>query len=92
MTQCSIFVLIPGMTRVDDNILALHLEVALSTAPPSLLGGLVNPDRRQRHAAIGEITRELVERLRCFHIRAEKPHGRYGEQALLFPHDLGPMG
>lgn len=86
------FVLMLSMTRVDDDILALHLEVALSTAPPSLLGGLVACDRRQRNAAIGEITRELVERLRCFDVRAESPPARYGEQALLFPHDLGPMG
>ena len=86
------FVLMLGMTRVDDDMLALHLEVALSTAPPSLLGGLTASDRRQRHAAIGEITKELVERLRCFDIRAESPRALHGEQTLLFPHDLGPMG
>jgi hypothetical protein len=80
-----------GMTRVDDDILALHLEVALSTAAPSLLHGLAHSDRRRRHAAIGEITRQLVERLRCFDIR-----GKQGEPAM-FRHpslfsDIGPLG
>ncbi len=80
------------MTRVDDDTLSLHLEVAFSTAAPSVLDGLANPDRRQRQAAIGEIVRQLVERLRCFDIRDEERRARYGGQALLFPHDLGPMG
>ncbi|SLJ91172.1 hypothetical protein SAMN06295987_1011332 [Novosphingobium mathurense] len=79
------------MTRVDDESLALHLEVALSTAPPSMLGGLLDPDRRQRHAAIGEITRELVERLRCFDIRYEDGRIACGRQPALFPDDLGPI-
>lgn len=60
-----------NMTRVDDDMLALHLEAALSTAPPSLLGGLVASDRRQRNAAIGEIARQLVQRLSCYDIRSE---------------------
>ncbi|QDC37220.1 hypothetical protein [Sphingobium fuliginis] len=81
-----------GMTRVDDDILALHLEVALSTAPPSLLSGLVDPDRRQRHEAIGEIMRQLVERLRCFDILGESAIMRSACQPSLFPRDIGPLG
>ena len=81
-----------AMTRVDDDTLSLHLEVALSTAAPSLLDGLTASDRYRRHAAVGEIVRQLMDRLRCFDIRADDARGRYEEQALLFPHDLGPMG
>ena len=80
------------LSRVDDDTLSLHLEVALSTAPPSLLNGLTDADGHRRYAAIGEVVRQLVERLRFFDIRTEEQHRRHGEQALLFPHDLGPMG
>jgi len=79
------------MTRIDDEILALHLEVALATVPPTVLEGLSDTDYHRRHAAFGEIARELVERLYCFDIC------RVGglltfRQPTLFPHDLGPIG
>ena len=54
------------MSRVDDEALALHLEVALSTAAPSLLDDLADTDWRRRQTAAGEIARQLVDRLRCF--------------------------
>src|SRR3546814_19497090 len=57
-----------AMSRVDDDTLALHLEVALSTAMPSLLDRLADPDRHRRNLAVGEIARQLVDRLRCFDI------------------------
>ncbi|WP_184154140.1 hypothetical protein [Sphingobium lignivorans] len=80
------------MTRVDDDMLSLHLEVALSTAAPSLLDSLTDSDRRRRHAAVGEIVRQLVERLRCFDIRAERDETGVSRQRLLFPPDMGPLG
>jgi len=80
------------MTRVDDAALALHLEVALATAAPSLLDGLADADRRRRHSAIGEIARQLVERLRCFDLRSEDSGMQTGAQSCLFPQDLGPIG
>jgi len=48
------------MSRVDDDTLSLHLEVALSTAAPSLLNSLTDSNRHRRHAAVGEIARQLA--------------------------------
>ena len=73
------------MTRVDDDTLALHLEVALATTAPALLEGLGDPDRRRRHAATGEIARQLAERLHCFDIRDEMIVDRRFDQLSLFP-------
>jgi hypothetical protein len=80
------------MTRVDDSTLSLHLEVALATAAPSVLDALADPDRRRRHAAVGEIARQLVERLRCFDIRSDREGDGRGRHPTLFPNDLGPIG
>ncbi len=79
-----------AIARVDDDTLSLHLEVALSTAPPSLLGGLADSDGRKRHAAIGEIARTLVDRLRCFDILADGSEPRVSRHPSLFT-DLGPL-
>lgn len=79
------------LSRVDDDTLSLHLEVALSTATPSVLDGLGDPDRGRREAAVGEIVRQLVDRLRRFDIRGEETTGRCEVQPCLF-HDLGPIG
>lgn len=79
------------MSRVDEETLALHLEVALATAPLSLLDGLADRDWRRRHAAVGEIVRELVDRLRCFDIQTDDGADR-GRHLTLFPDDLGPIG
>lgn len=78
------------MFRVADDILALHIEVALATTPPSLLDGLADGDGRHRHAAIGEIARQLVDRLRCFDIQSDEMPVQTGAQPCLF-HDIGPM-
>lgn len=80
------------MTRVDDETLSLHLEVALATAPPSLLDDLADTDWRRRHAAAGEIARQLVDRLRCFEIQTDQGDARSMGQQSLFPADMGPMG
>lgn len=80
------------MSRVDDDILSLHLEVALSTTPPALLGDLTDADRRRRHAAANQVARNLAERLRCFDIRGDESGRAPAAQAYLFPDDLGPIG
>ena len=79
-----------AMSRVDDPTLSLHLEVALSTAPPALLDGLTDSDRRRRHAAVGEIVRQLVDRLRCFDIRTEQENAPFHHPSLFS--DIGPLG
>lgn len=81
-----------GMNRVDDDTLSLHLEVALSTAPPSLLDGLADRDWRRRHVTVGEIARQLADRLRCFDIRTEQGEARMHRQPSLFPSDMRPIG
>lgn len=80
------------MTRVDDDTLTLHLEVALAGAAPSLLDGLSDSDHRRRHAAVGEIARQLVERLRCFDILSEDAVFSRNPHPTLFPGDIGPIG
>ena len=79
------------MTRIDDSTLSLHLEVTLATAAPSVLDALADSDRRRRYAAVGEIARQLVERLRCFDIRSDEMPTRAGAQPCLFPSDLEPL-
>lgn len=80
------------MIRVADDILSTHLEVALATASPSLLDGLVDCDQRRRHAAVSEIASHLVERLRCFEISSEDGVGLGSSHPTLFPNDMGPIG
>lgn len=80
------------MHRVSDEILSTHLEVAIATAAPSLLEGLADADRLRRHVAIGDISRHLVERLRCFDILSDAPPGRREDQPELFAVDLAPLG
>lgn len=60
------------MIRVAEDILAIHLEVALAAATPTMLDGLADCDQRRRYAAVAEIARHLVERLRCFEICSEE--------------------
>ena len=80
------------MIRVADDILSTHLEVALATASPSLLDGLVDRDQRHRHAAVGEIARHLVERLRCFDIWCEDAVDAVRSHPTLFSAEVGPIG
>lgn len=78
--------------RIDEDTLSLHLEVALTGAAPSLLEGLVHPDRYRCGAAATDVARHLAERLRCFDIRcAEAPMCTLSHPSL-FPDDLGPIG
>jgi len=80
------------MTRIDEEALSLHLEVALAGTAPRLLGDLSNPDRYRRSAAVADIARQLAERLRCFDFQFDEAGFRSSAQASLFPSDLGPMG
>lgn len=80
------------MTRIDDDALSLHLEVALTGAAPALLNGLASPDWRRRQAATADVARHLAERLRCFEIRCEEEAMRSRSQPSLFPQDLDPIG
>jgi len=73
-------------------LLSLHLEVGLAGAAPFLLDGPSDPDHRRRHAAAGEIVRQLVERLRCFDILSEDAVFIRNPHPTLFPGDIGPIG
>lgn len=79
------------MTRLEEESLSLHLEVALAGASPMLLDGLTDPDRRRRSNAAANIARHLAERLRCFDIRCEETGWHNDAHPPLFPDDLGPM-
>lgn len=80
------------MTRIDEDALSLHLEVALSGAAPAMLDGLADPDRRRRHVAVAGLARHLMQRLRCFDIESADQAMRPDRQPSLFPPDLGPLG
>jgi hypothetical protein len=80
------------MTRIDEEALSLHLEVALAGAAPVLLSGLADADLRRRSAAAADVARHLAGRLRCFDVRYEEDTGNTSKQASLFPDDLGPIG
>ena len=51
-----------GMTRLDADDLAIHLEVALATAPESSLESLRSADRH-RPRATADLARHLANRL-----------------------------
>lgn len=80
------------MTRIDQESLSLHLEVALAGAAPELLGDLADADRHRRSVAVADVARHLAERLRCFDIRCEEAGTRLQSQPSLFPDDLRPIG
>jgi hypothetical protein len=79
------------MTRFDEATLSLHLEVALASTSPRLLGELAGSDRVCRLAAIGDVARHLAERLRCFDICYPETGKSLEPQPTLFPDDLGPI-
>ncbi|WP_158010819.1 hypothetical protein [Tardibacter chloracetimidivorans] len=51
-----------------------------------------DPDQRRRHAAVGEIARQMVKRLRSFDIQSEDTMFTRSPQQTLFPDDMGPIG
>ncbi|MBC2668214.1 hypothetical protein ACFOON_11200 [Novosphingobium piscinae] len=79
------------MTRIDDDILLTHLEVALAVAPERTLVRLNADDPRAQRRARMDLARHLVERMRGFLIESEG-YAAAGGQPCLFPGDLSPMG
>lgn len=80
------------MTRLDEESLSLHLEVALAGAAPELLKGLADSDHYRRSAAASDVARHLAERLRCFEFLCEEGSARPQAHPTLFPEDVGPIG
>jgi hypothetical protein len=80
------------MTRIDEDTLSLHLEVALAGVAPGLLDGLADPDRRRRNGAVTDLARHLTERLRCFDIQSAEQTAHPAGHPSLFPRDIGPLG
>lgn len=76
------------MIRLDDDVLELHLEVALSGAPAPLLDGLTDIDRRRRHAAVADLARHLTKRLRGVEASPVDGAAMVSRQPSLFPADL----
>ena len=64
------------MFRVDEDSLALHLEVSLATAEPALVTEIRCGDARARRRAVAQLARHLAMRLRCYDILADEPFGR----------------
>ncbi len=75
------------MTRIDEDSLSLHLEVALAGVAPALLGALAAPERHRRRMAPADLARHLTERLRCFAVLSEEPLATIVGQSALFPED-----
>lgn len=60
------------MSRIDDQALSLHFEVALSGIARSLLTDLAHADRFRRSAAVSTLAHYLASRMRCFEITMEE--------------------
>lgn len=73
-----------AMLRVDEDSLALHLEVSLATAEPALVTDIGCGDTVARRRATAELARHLAVRLRCFDILADAPSTR-SDTLPLFP-------
>jgi hypothetical protein len=50
------------MSRIADDVLLTHLEVALAVAPEPTLAGLIADDPRAQRSARVDLARHLVER------------------------------
>lgn len=79
------------MSRIADEILLTHLEVALAVAPEPVMLGLNADDPRAQRKARIELASHLVERIRGYVIERDFA-GRGEAQPCLFPGDLSPMG
>lgn len=73
-----------AMLRVDEDSLALHLEVSLATAEPALVTNIRCGDAVARRRATAELARHLAMRLRCYDILADEPAAR-SDTLPLFP-------
>lgn len=73
-----------AMLRVDEDSLALHLEVSLATAEPALVNNIRCGDAGARRRATAELARHLAMRLRCYDILADETAAR-PDTLPLFP-------
>ena len=81
---CSIFVLLWGMTRIDPDALAMHIEVALTCAPVDALDALQDGDSQRRRRAAFSLALHLADRLGCFEITGDGLGGDAAQQTSLF--------
>jgi len=79
------------MSRIADDVLLTHLEVALAVAPEPTLAGLNADDPRAQRSARVDLARHLVERMRGFVIE-DDGYASGDSQPCLFPGDLPPIG
>lgn len=73
-----------GMTRIDPDALATHLEVALACAPLGTLAALQDGDSQCRRRATFSLAQHLADRLGCFEITGSSLGGDAAQQASLF--------
>ncbi len=78
------------MKRLTHEMLALHLETALATAPADALARLHAIDRSSKRAAALALAEYLADRLACFEFR-ERDAIEGAAQEHLFANDLGPI-
>lgn len=79
------------MSRIADEILFTHIEVALAVASEATLVGLGADDPRTQSNARVDLARHLVERMQGLKIEGEGNASR-SSQSTLFPGDFSPMG
>ena len=72
------------MTRIDQNALATHIEVALTCAPLDTLSALQDTDSQRRRRATLSLAQHLADRLGCFEITDDGLGGDGAQQASLF--------
>ena len=73
-----------GMTRIDLDTLATHIEVALTCAPVDTLAALQDTDSQRRRRATFTLAQHLADRLNCFEITGDGLVGDAAQQASLF--------
>ena len=73
-----------GMTRIDPDALATHIEVALTCAPLDTLAALQDIDSQRRRRATFSLAQHLADRLGCFEITGDGLGGDAAQQTSLF--------
>lgn len=80
-----------AMTRIDQQSLALHLEVALSGAASHVVADLAQPDRYRRQAAVSTLAHYLANRMDGFEVLLPEPPAE-PTPLPLFPDLNGDVG
>jgi hypothetical protein len=78
------------MSRINPEVFAVHIELALVSAPVETLAALCSVDRKRRNTATASLAAHVAARLGCFDVRFECDAMPVA-QAGLFPDDLSPM-